>query len=383
MGLPENFLDGLAVLQAPEFLARIQQTNRPKFETKWILKNEVRPVDLYCYLEARFGPPNGIQNFLRRDDSNNLIHWEWLTQSADRIVTFLGLNYRTEISVSGSKLGETEKLRLIEQLKGDFARMGSAMGKVRGSLEHWVEFVNPYQRIRSAVEKLLEEISGLEIETENGITPDMDDPIHSEDSIGRWNGLADKHSRAIGMCFGVRSMLPVMAEAFVNLLLYVLMKPELKRVDRLRENALRQPIDVRIQSLPLTCIGFEKNVDFESEACREYHSLVNQRNDLLHGNVVIDKLKFSELYFRGKVPIFTQYTTMWERSVGVAQRAAGLDQIRSEMAIVDRLVEYLLSCLNGRVRVEMETLADKFDLGYRLDNGRIGILFSDFAVELM
>lgn len=37
----------------------------------------------------------------------------------------------------------------------------------------------------------------------------------------------------------MRSMLPVMAEAFVNLLMYLLMKPTLKKDDRLRENIIR------------------------------------------------------------------------------------------------------------------------------------------------
>ena len=58
------------------------------------------------------------------------------------------------------------------------------------------------------------------------------------------------YSRATGLCFGVRSMLPVMAEAFVNILLYMLMKPALKKDDRLRENLFRQSIDIRIKSLP-------------------------------------------------------------------------------------------------------------------------------------
>jgi hypothetical protein len=63
----------------------------------------------------------------------------------------------------------------------------------------------------------------------------------------RWGEVAGKYSQGFGLCFGIRSMLPVMAEAFVNLLLYVLMRPEIRADQRLKENVFRQPIDVRIK----------------------------------------------------------------------------------------------------------------------------------------
>lgn len=32
------------------------------------VRSRLRPVDIYCYLKARFGEPNGFQSFLRKDD---------------------------------------------------------------------------------------------------------------------------------------------------------------------------------------------------------------------------------------------------------------------------------------------------------------------------
>ena len=112
-----------------------------------------------------------------------------------------------------------------------------------------------------------------------------------------WREQATKYSRALGFSFGVRSMLPVMAEAFVNLILYNLMKPELAKDQRLKDSIIRMPIDVRIKPLSNNCHGFKQQVDYSMQACKDYHSLVNDRNDLLHGNIVIGKLKFNDLYF--------------------------------------------------------------------------------------
>src|SRR6185437_11537478 len=198
-----------------------------------------------------------------------------------------------------------------------------------------------------------------------------------------WNAKAALYSRAFGLAFGVRSMLPVMAEAFVNLMLCILMKPELRSDERLRENAVRQQIDIRIRSLSHNCLGFERPIDYTSEPCRRFHTLMNERNDLLHGNLVVDKLRFNELYFFGKVPVFIQYSSMWDRSMGVAHRAVGMESIKDELNVVDGLIEYLLSCLRDDIKEDIRGITNRFDLGFSLDDGRFGVLFANWLVDFV
>jgi hypothetical protein len=166
-----------------------------------------------------------------------------------------------------------------------------------------------------------------------------------------------------------------MAEAFVNFLLYMLMKPALKKDDRLRENVIRQQIDIRIKSLSHNCRGFKDDIDYSNEVCRKYHSLVNERNDLLHGNVAVDKLEFNEIYFNRKVPVFQQYSTMWDRAFGVAHRSVGLEVLGKEKEIIENLIEYLFSCIDERIRDEVRFFSEKHELGMCLDDGRLGVLF--------
>lgn len=72
----ENYFLGLEAIH-PSCLVKILQGDKlPKNGEMWEFTNEIKPLDLYCYLYAKYGPPNGIQNFLRSDDSDNLIHWE-------------------------------------------------------------------------------------------------------------------------------------------------------------------------------------------------------------------------------------------------------------------------------------------------------------------
>ena len=73
----ENYFLGLEAVH-PSCLVKIITGDRlPKKAIIWEFTNEIKPIDLYCYLQAKYGNPNGLQNFLRNDSSDNLIHWEW------------------------------------------------------------------------------------------------------------------------------------------------------------------------------------------------------------------------------------------------------------------------------------------------------------------
>ncbi|HEX7857346.1 MAG TPA: hypothetical protein VF503_26995 [Sphingobium sp.] len=384
MALPSNFLASLTAPSVPEVIDWFLEKTKGNEKTGvgvWEWVKEITPVDLYCYLKARFGMPNGLQNVWRNDDSDNLIHWEWCLFCPQGSISILGLNFRTEVWVSGDfDVEDADIFDLAKFIKEDFANYGRQISEVRKSLELWTEFVNPYMRLRRSIETLQRELDSLKLRPETEAIPDITD-VQSF-SAEAWQTVATRYSKGLGICFGIRSMLPIMAEAYVNLLLFVLMRPDVKNDDRLRENTIRQPIDVRIKSLHMTCVGFERKPDYSHDACKAYHTLVNERNDLLHGNVVPEKLKFNEVHFSGKVPIFKSYRSLWERAVGVEIGAVGLHRLQHEMETVDNLIGYLKSCLNDEMRGSIEIISNKRELGINQKNGRVGILFPDHLVDI-
>ena len=382
MTIPPDLVKCLKFLHPKDILSRMKTEDRPRFGVRMCLTNEIKPADLFCYLAARFGIPNGIQNLLRSDDSDNLIHWEWTLSAGDGLFNIQGMNFRTEIWLLGFKeAGENDMGELVTQIRNDFANYGPEMSKVRKSLEHWIEFVNPYQRLRRAVYKLWDEVKSLKLDPEEDAPKDFwekDDPRICEKA---WKDATARYTEGLGLCFGIRAMLPVMAESFVNVIMYLLLRPEIRSDERLRENSFRQPIDIRIKSLSLNCVGFKKAVDYSHEACKAYHSIVNERNDMLHGNISPAKVKFNDLYFWGKVPVFKEYHSMWERSIGIEQRAVGLSELQNEVEVVESFIEYILSCVDENLRPRLEMILEKYDLGLDTKTGGIGILFPDWVVD--
>ncbi len=378
MTLPADYVASWTLIPTEDIISELKKSREGG--NNLIIRNEITPADLCSYFVARFGPPNGMQNLLRKDDSNNLIHWEWAFRTPRGLITFQGQSFRTEIWFTSGEICPQDLLpELLAQIKDDFKNYGRRMSEFRKGIEEWTEFVNPYSRIQSSVERLLIELDALKLQPENEAIPIADSAAQMTEQP--WSELSAKYSRGLGLCFGIRSMLPVMVEAYINLLMFVLFRPDIKKDDRLREHTIRQPIDIRIKTLHTNCIGFLKPVEYNSDPCKAYHTLVNERNDLLHGNIVLDKLKFSEVYFIGTIPIFKEYRTMWERTVGVDVNAVGLHRLHNEVKVVHEVIEYINNCLNPEVKKQIEMIAQKRDLGFNKKTGRIGVLFTDHLVD--
>ncbi|RYF80036.1 MAG: hypothetical protein EOO29_15265 [Comamonadaceae bacterium] len=381
MPLPADFVLSLECPPTEEILQRTNVSRSTERLAAYLeLRNELKPVDLYCYFWARFGAPNGVQNFLRNDHSDNLVHWDWTLKHQETLVGFWGTNFRTDLFVIGDlEFSEPDRLELIDQIRGDFKNHGPKMAVIRGKLEHWTEFVNPYARLTRTIRSLRRELSRLDLSSP--FSNEFNTPISAVEQAELWKAVTESHSRAYGLCFGIRSMLPVWAEAFLNLLIFVLARPDVKSDSRLSESIYRQQIDVRVRGLHLNCIGFERQIDYKSDPCKNFHRLINERNDLLHGNVVPEKQKFNEVYFLGNVPVFKEYRSLWDRTLAVEGESVGIGHLDQEIQTVEKFVEYVLSCLKKNEREFMQAVLGKRDLAKNSEDGRFGILFPDHLID--
>lgn len=348
----------------------------------WPIENEIKPSDLYCYLYAKFGPPNGIQNFLRSDDSDNLIHWDWAFAHDQGIIMIMGLNMRTEVHLLGDwDFASCSRQNFIDYIKRDLGNYGKKMSEIRADvLEDWEVISNPYRQLRDSITELQSHLSALGIDV-HATKPSMKPGEHSEKNQEEWSILLRKYNHGIGLSMAIRAMTPVLAESFINLLIFILCRPDIKNNSRLYQNYVRSNIDVKVQSLHINCVGFKQPVDWTSEPCGQYSSVINERNDMLHGNVVVEKLKFSEIFFNGKVPVFKRYQGMWQQSIGVAVDAAGIDKVAPDLKAVDEFIKYVFSCLTDGIREHVRILIGRRDIGINKKTKRLGALLPETVVD--
>ena len=347
--------------------------------------NELKPSDLYLYFYAKFGPPNGFQNLMRNDDSDNLVHWDWTFKHQNGLLSFWGMNRRTEVLFIGNwDFEKIDKAQVIRSIKSDFKNHGAKMSLLRKDmLENWETFVNPYHNLESSIRMMEKELEELQVCPETDRFPDYETPSGATRVGELVSDISKRYVRAYGISKSLQALTPVMAESFLNLLLLLLMKKEIRENERIKDSVIRANIDVKVQSLSLHCNGFGSAIDWKAEPCVRYNRVINHRNDILHGNIVISKLKTGEIFFNEKVPVFKKYSDMWEQLFERRLEASGFNQVAEDLEAVRGFVSYILDCLEPASREVMEQFMGRSEIGRNFEDGRFGLLLPDHLVDMM
>lgn len=105
------------------------------------------------------------------------------------------------------------------------------------------------------------------------------------------------------------------------------------------------------------------------------------QNDLLHGNVEVNKLSIGDVFFNKKVPLFIQYEDFWDKSIGVSMQSVKLESIHEDRVVVEKFIQYVLSKLTANIKEQVELIMEKGQLGFNHKTGRIGVLFPEHMVD--
>lgn len=322
---------------------------------RWIVTSGIKPVDLYVYLKARFGEPNGLTMLSKNwNDSDNLIHWHYSLQCSAGKIDIICLNFRIEIFQPFSN-NISDLPIFIEIIKNDFLKYAQLMSKFRGKFEKWTVFLNPYVRIKWMIEEQLTELDSLKLDKIKNFThPEKSDDL--EVFKINFSKSAKKFFKAARICLGVRMLAPVMAESFINLILFILAKPDVRADNRIYDSIVRSDIDVRIRSLHLYCLGFHMPVPYDKwEICKKFHTMMKGRNEMLHGNVDPRIQAFDKVYFEGKTPLFVDFHNFTFFSYEAALQNATPEQAMDDYQTVQDLVAHILICLSDSVQSEVRT----------------------------
>jgi hypothetical protein len=371
-------IDDLASWQRVDpglMVARLKPGSKRPPVGSWIIARDISPVDLYVYLKARFGPPNGFGMALKKPGNNNLLQWHWSLQSGEQVIEFMGYNLHAVAAIDNTvPPSDAQVLRFIENIKSDFATHGPTMAVERKRLEKWTLFINPYRRLTRVVVVFRERLAALKLDQlplpDLPFTPDE---LEKHNAI--WDELQATYTAALGIGVTLRLVAPVWAESFVNLLIFVLAKDEYKNDDRLYQSAIRAEIDVRVKTFHLNCEGFKSPVNTSSPAYKAFQTLMNGRNDFLHGNIDPNKLKYGICYFDGHTPLPTRYESMAELALGNSLKHVEPAQAINDVEVVESFIELVLSHLKPAVRKTVIALMMTDNPGWREDRRRLGVLF--------
>ena len=367
-------------IDPPERIERLKKMSR--VFSRFIIGDRITPIDLYVYLKARFGGPNGIQTILRAPHSDNLFHWQYAVGTDAVLFEPTEANLYMEAVVEG--VGDPTDAEIDDffaALKQDFANHGKEMSEVRKGLEYWELFINPYKRLHDVLLRTKHDLIDLNISaTDLPKTPQSREEL--ENLQKQIQEVGPKFDDALRLGVTLRMLAPVLGEAFVNFLIFILAKEEIKKDSRLYQDSIRREIDVRVKSLHLICDGFEKPVDATSERFKNFHTLMNGRNDFLHGNVDPTKLKFDSVFFDyGTIPIFKKRASFGELALSHKLIHVEPESALASLDTVLAFIDLVLESLDNNIREVMERFMYTTSPGWRPDVGRVGVLFPEVIIH--
>lgn len=349
----------------------------------WRFSDEISSVELYSYLKHRFGEPNGFAMTLRSPSVDNFIHWNYTLASGPVILDLRGLDLHNEVTVFLPPDTNTPDWPTLEaRLREEFRREQDGMKTVREQFEKWLLFVNPHQVLRVKLECQVKRLRELDIK--NVHVPR--DPSNAEELPQYQEDLArcvSTFQEAMALCIDVQLSAPVFAESAVSLLMHLLAKPEVRADKRLFDDHCRRNIDVRVKGLRLVCDGFVGRIDGSEAPFKDFLSLMNRRNDRLHGNVDPTKQSGHEVYFDHRfIPLFARSQGLTRLALEHALANTDPDAAIHDWEAARGFVAFLLTRLDRSVRDGAELALGQQQLGYCPETGSIGVILPQTRVAL-
>lgn len=363
--------------------SKSRDKEHPIFHSFLVFRKSFSPVDIYCYLKARFGQPLGMQTLLRKDTSDNLFHWDYNIKSHDAHVHISGTNREIHIMTS-EKLDDTHWLELASCLKRDFSRVATKKKAVQDSLEKWVLFPNHYVEVaevcatlHSSVLVLSKRLPSLRARAFPLFPPDSerDKQTKALKKFGHVSQLLYAQSLELSL------MTPVMAESFINMAILMLCKKDIRENARQFDAYIRSNIDVKVFDLAYKCDGFTRQVDSNAPEYKLFKKVMDKRNNTVHGNISPEKEQLETIYFEKRRPLFKEPGDHLAKYFDSLSRRYDVVSVIADYENVHLFFAYVASLLEPTVRSSFWQLVQSRFPGYDVNRKIAGVLLPEHTTS--
>ena len=342
------------------------------------LNENISPYNLFLYLFTRFGKPNGMLSLVRQEDSDQLFHWHYSLYVGKYNIEIICATYKIEVFASTELIFDKDEcLIFLKDCIRDIKNYATQAKEKKKSIENWEMIINPFARIQKQINLLLNEIEHL-----NEKLPDFNHSHIVEDfdseTFNKWSNLIEEISAKV---FAVKCLTPVYIETFINFIIKILCKEEFKNSQEKYNTMIRENINIKIQSLHENCIGFTNKIDKEDIVFKKIYTIFNHRNDLLHGNFNIKQLKYGEVGFIKKMPLFKKISSFQEDMLTTAMSSGNLNEILQNIDDIQMFFRYILLDLDDNIRKQVVMLLESYSLGWNPNENKFSILFANHYVD--
>ena len=346
------------------------------------VRTHLTPVDMYCYLKARFGEPNGMQAqlFRNKKTSDNLVHWDYLLKAANDANVYISSMSREIHFVFWEQFSDENWRDLILAIKADYGRVGKEKGAVLKSLEQWVLFPNKFVEVADLCAEHHAEI----IDNMGGFrayrTASAQAGEQANPRFEAVKQLGDRAAKLSKPCLQLSLLTPVLAETFINMVILILCKPEIRNNTRQLEAFVRGHIDTKLFDLSYKCVGFQRAIDPHSEVYKNFKRVMDKRNNAIHGNRDPEKEMIETVYFEGTCPLFKEPGDHLGKFFDALERQHDPETVIKDYECIHAFLHEILSCITPELAKGVERIMEDPNPGYDVNRKKVGSLLPHHVV---
>jgi hypothetical protein len=315
--------------------------------TSFVRPSSLSPLEAYLGLKSLFGEPNR----------------EHIDETAQQWIFFIKTN-GARIEVNDWKLeswsihvyekdqDEARASRLIVELEKQIANASAKRRAIIPDLlkkpaGHVIE--NPFALHYQTAEELI--AIAEKLRSERGDAP----------------GSAPMVDSQYTLCRAAFFQLVAAIEGLLNLVYEIYLKVEL-RDDRVADRLIREQIDVKLRLAPVYCDCFAgQPIDHTTQAFRNFHRLVNARNDFIHANVT-RAMKTSVVNYDG-ITFLVNPERNRDATVPDSMSDFGIEETKSIKGTVDSILLQVLTSMKPRYKKEFGSVVHEQFINVEYEDG--------------
>lgn len=342
------------------------------------LPESFEEVRLFALLMWRLKRPNGPLSLLgeRDGDPDGPFKWDFMMEIDGVLINVIRSTAGLELRWWGRFVDAETMERFVQH---NLELHEADVDTVIDALEEYVLLLNPFARHKSMADLVRDELLQTECDPPD-IPPAIGAPKEVYeiyfDSMHDYFQAVDRQAMH---AMHLVSEAAYMAEAYLNLLYAVLLRPVIRDSAQLRNEALLRKWKSKIQHLPSDCEHIVNVPDLGDCRIRDAKWLFDLRNRIAHSYPDLEEMRIGGMWFFKSFPVFPLAAPSIKLDRALNNQLPSREDAMKALPVAEAVVAYLRELVDPEVVDGIDLLAAAQPLGYNETKGIYGVPFGRYS----
>lgn len=335
-------------------------------------------VRLFALLLWRFKRPNGFLTFLGTPGGSpdGPIKWDFLFSVGElRIQVIRGVN-GLELWWWGREVSAENVIAFFDY---NLSKYSAEVAKCIDTLETYTLLLNPCVRHRKLANVAHEELTKINPQEPTFATNILVNPEQHRLQIDEFRKYFEDIDREALYSMLLATESAFFAESYLNLMLAVLMKDEIRASKNLFDETVRRKWKSKVERLHLDC-NFVKAADLGDATIRDAKKMFDLRNRIAHSYPDREKLQVGTMWFFQSFPVLPRAVPSYKFEVQVNNQLPSKQDALAAEASASALVDFLHGLIEEEFGDSFTMLANANPLGFNESKRMYGIPYGESAI---